>query len=682
MLTDYVLAVLTLYFAVRLLKVGQSEQQNSVRLWGGAFITTAIAAVAGGTSHGFALYLGEVAKVAIWKTTVYAIGLASFFMLSGTIISSVSPKISRWLLAATVLKFLVYAVWMVTHNDFRYVIIDYVPAMFGVILLQLYAFVSRRDKSVGWIIAGVLVSFVAAGIQQSGFTIHQHFNYNDLYHVIQMGAIYLLFRGAFLLRDRSLRILMGLVFYPRGGSAQVVRYLSQALMKLGHQVHLVTGSIHDGNPQHDAREFYRCLPLTEVDYTMAWRGFERGLNPISEQWEIPFHPSYEDKPDVPDRVFCKVSQSEYEALLRCWKKIFKEVNRHFQPRIVHLHHLNHMHLAAEVLPKIPKVTQFHGTEIKMLENAASLNKETLDQNVLYEFWHEILHKAVQQMHHYFAISADVCQRAKKQFSLQDSQITTIPNGVDVSIFKPLNWSPEEKLSFLRKILVLEPRGWDENGEPGSIRYTEADLKKFKTASGQLKPLLIYVGRFLDFKRVPLLIEAVAKVNQILHQNSKSRYNLLVCGGMPGEWEGQHPHTLACQLELSNVFFAGWLPHSILSQGLNLADVFVAPSYYEPFGQVFLEAMATGLPVIATHSGGPLSFVVDSGSDANGWFCEVDDVESLAQTICEAMTNVREMKRRGKNALALIQKKYNWTEIAKEYVKIYEQLVGESKLSCE
>ncbi|MFQ6115654.1 MAG: hypothetical protein ACE5NG_16460, partial [bacterium] len=120
----------------------------------------------------------------------------------GTIIASVLPELSRWLLAATVLKFVVYAVWMVTHNDFRYVIFDYVPAMLGVIVLQLYAFIDRKDRSVGWIVAGVLVSFAAAGIQQSGFTIHVHFNYNDLYHLIQMGAMFLLYKGACVLRDR------------------------------------------------------------------------------------------------------------------------------------------------------------------------------------------------------------------------------------------------------------------------------------------------------------------------------------------------------------------------------------------------------------------------------------------------------------------------------------------------
>jgi hypothetical protein len=52
-------------------------------------------------------------------------------------------------------------------------------------------------------VAGVMVSFAAAGVQQSGFALHQHFNHNDLYHVIQMAGVYLLYRGGRLLRSRA-----------------------------------------------------------------------------------------------------------------------------------------------------------------------------------------------------------------------------------------------------------------------------------------------------------------------------------------------------------------------------------------------------------------------------------------------------------------------------------------------
>ena len=220
----------------------------------------------------------------------------------------------------------------------------------------------------------------------------------------------------------------------------------------------------------------------------------------------------------------------------------------------------------------------------------------------------------------------------------------------------------------------EPQGWDESGLPGSVRYEPSDLWKFRDETGTMKPLAMFVGRFLDFKRVPMLVEAVSLVNRLFGDSDDPPFNLLVWGGMPGEWEGEHPHTVARSLGLSNVFFSGWLPHDMLSQGLDLADLVVAPSYNEPFGQVYIEAMATGLPVIATRSGGPLDFVVESGPRANGWFCEVDDVESLAATLHRALSDAEERERRGQNAMALIRDEYDWTEIARRYADVYQQMI--------
>ena len=492
-----------------------------------------------------------------------------------------------------------------------------------------------------------------------------------------------------------MKILMSLIFYPRGGSAQVARYLSRALIELGHEVRLITGTLDDGDPQHDANFFFGEIPLTLVDYTDAWRGFERGEDPLSDDWEIPFHPSYEDKSGVPDRVFYKLTDAEYTALLRCWTGVFEDVRERFRPDVLHLHHLTHAHVAAaQLLPSVPKLTQLHGTEIKMLERLDELSDERLDElsderldelsdepsekarspDELDHVGRGILSDAVDITNHFAAISPDIRERAIARLGIDENHITTIPNGVDTSLFQPLNWSKDEKWSFLQKILVEEPQGWDEGGVPGNVRYDESDIERLKDESGDLKPLLIFVGRFLDFKRVPLLLTAVSRVNQSFDSNHHPPFNLLVWGGMPGEWEGEHPHTVARSLDLPNVFFCGWLPHDVLSRGLNLADVLVAPSYNEPFGQVYVEAMATGIPVIATRSGGPLDFVVETGSSANGWFCEVDDLDSLTATLHQALMNETERKRRGINALALIRGEYDWKEIAHRYTEVYGHLI--------
>ncbi|RMF61481.1 MAG: hypothetical protein D6743_13465 [Calditrichaeota bacterium] len=202
MVTDYLLALLTIFLGAGLWKRGKATRQRSISLWSAAFLATAVAAAVGGTSHGFALYLSDWGRTAIWKATVYAIGLASLLMLAGTVLATTVGRARKILLTAAVLQFLLYAVWMVSHDDFKYVIYDYAPAMLVIIALMLFSFVARKAASAPWLIGGILLSFAAAGIQQSGFSLHPNFNFNDLYHVVQMGAMIVLYRGARQLQDR------------------------------------------------------------------------------------------------------------------------------------------------------------------------------------------------------------------------------------------------------------------------------------------------------------------------------------------------------------------------------------------------------------------------------------------------------------------------------------------------
>ena len=65
-----------------------------------------------------------------------------------------------------------------------------------------YAGITRYAKSAPWMAGGVLVSFMAAAVQVNGVALHAHFTHNDFYHVIQMGGVYLFYRGVLVLKDR------------------------------------------------------------------------------------------------------------------------------------------------------------------------------------------------------------------------------------------------------------------------------------------------------------------------------------------------------------------------------------------------------------------------------------------------------------------------------------------------
>ena len=114
-----------------------------------------------------------------------------------------SSAVGRWLTALFAVQFAVYAVWTIWHDDFVYVILEYVPAMVFVAAVSLWRWFGHGWAGGPWVVGGILVSFLAVGVQASGFALHQHFNHNDLYHVIQMVGFYLLYRGGGMLEDRS-----------------------------------------------------------------------------------------------------------------------------------------------------------------------------------------------------------------------------------------------------------------------------------------------------------------------------------------------------------------------------------------------------------------------------------------------------------------------------------------------
>jgi glycosyltransferase involved in cell wall biosynthesis len=212
-----------------------------------------------------------------------------------------------------------------------------------------------------------------------------------------------------------------------------------------------------------------------------------------------------------------------------------------------------------------------------------------------------------------------------------------------------------------------------NGKPGSIRYDDGDIERFRTPVG-LRPIILWVGRFLEFKRVPVLLQAFALARQRMDPPPV----LLMWGGYPGELEGVHPLELARTLGIENdTFFVGWRDHDDLVDALNCADLLVAPSVNESFGLVYIEAMACGTPPIATATGGPRDFIATSGETANGWTVRPDDPTDLANTICAALADPDEVLRRGRNGRTYAAREHGWSTVVDRYCQLYEQATGPS-----
>lgn len=199
-LTDYLLAAACFILAARLL--GRAKGHRAILLWAGAIGSTGVAAITAGIYHGFRLGMNEVWSAGVWKATMAAIGMGSFFFLSGAAFSAFSGRARKIILVVAVIQLAAYLLWLAADDDFRYAVYNYALAMIFVLGVQVYIWTKRREPSACWIGAGIVVSLLGALIQANGVSIHPHFNHNDLYHVVQTAGVYCFYRGGLLLTDR------------------------------------------------------------------------------------------------------------------------------------------------------------------------------------------------------------------------------------------------------------------------------------------------------------------------------------------------------------------------------------------------------------------------------------------------------------------------------------------------
>jgi glycosyltransferase involved in cell wall biosynthesis len=374
--------------------------------------------------------------------------------------------------------------------------------------------------------------------------------------------------------------------------------------------------------------------------------------------------------------------------------------------VFHLHHLTPQFDAVrDHWPDVPVVAHLHGTELKLIEAIreraaiAARFGETLEtmpeaaahlQGVEHqldptelellrttrwpswrhgEFWADRLTRHARQAAHLIAVSPQTRDAAISVLGVRSEDITVIANGVDIDRFRPQSRVPGARRATFRRALVDDPRGWSKSGPPGTLAYREADLDRLLGEHDEAT-VFLFVGRFLLFKRVELLIRAFAQARQRFSRPA----SLVIWGGHPGEWEGEHPVTVAEKVGPDGIYFAGWRGHDDLPDGLAASDVLVVPSVADPYPQVPLEAMAVGLPVIASASGGLLSMVNLDPARPTGWLVPPDDLAALADALVSVANNPTDIARRGANALAHARADLSWDGLVTQFEAVYDKVV--------
>lgn len=148
----------------------------------------------------------------------------------------------------------------------------------------------------------------------------------------------------------------------------------------------------------------------------------------------------------------------------------------------------------------------------------------------------------------------------------------------------------------------------------------------------------------------------------------SHIKFLVLGKGPLEEE---LHSLAKQTGVEErVLFLGEIGHGEMPKYLRISDIYLRASLSEGLGSSFLEAMAAGLPVIATNVGGIPDFLTDK---VTGLFCKARDPKDIAERVKELLEQNELRVSIIQNAKNMVEEKYDWNAIVSRMKKIFDGL---------
>lgn len=191
LLSDLVLAAVSATLAIRLRRA-TGRDNTPARGWVWTLALAATSSALGGLSHGIGPELPPREEALLWRATLWTLSLAAGAM-AWSLIDELLPSASRrtWRVVVGI-KAAVFIGLTAIRPLFVFAIVDYGTAMLAWLAASIVCGRAWR----GWFAAGVAVSILAAGVQQTGPDLAAYFNHNDLYHLIQIGALWLLYRGA------------------------------------------------------------------------------------------------------------------------------------------------------------------------------------------------------------------------------------------------------------------------------------------------------------------------------------------------------------------------------------------------------------------------------------------------------------------------------------------------------
>ncbi|MBT0995286.1 glycogen synthase [Cellulomonas sp. DKR-3] len=227
---------------------------------------------------------------------------------------------------------------------------------------------------------------------------------------------------------------------------------------------------------------------------------------------------------------------------------------------------------------------------------------------------------------------------------------------------------------------IDLEGWRRPTSPADAAAAEATVREL--GIDPTRPAVVFVGRITRQKGLPYLLRAAERL--------PADVQLVLCAGAPDtpEIAAEVAGLVADLRERRSgvVWIEQMLPRPDLVAVLAASTVFVCPSVYEPLGIVNLEAMAVGLPVVGTATGG-IPEVVDDG--VTGWLVPIDQVQDgtgtprdperfvadLAAALTDAVSDEARAAAWGAAARRRVEEHFSWDAVAEQTVEVYRRVLG-------
>ena len=298
-----------------------------------------------------------------------------------------------------------------------------------------------------------------------------------------------------------------------------------------------------------------------------------------------------------------------------------------RPDIIHSRNMAALEsqLCSLGLANVKRVHGEHGREVNDLEG----------RNWKYLIFRKFMRLFI---HRYIAVSKDLANWLAQVVGVRAQKVRQIYNGVDHNRFATQNVKP----------LALLPARWLSLG-------------------GIL--VVGTVGRLTPVKDQQLLLRAIAHLREVRPELG-DQVRLVMVGDGPLHVELSQRIE---ELELQEIVWLAGDRDDVPSL-LQTMDVFVLPSLGEGISNTVLEAMASGLPVIATAVGGNVELVEEG---FNGSLIPVGDVLALSSALVKLLQNKDERATQGVNARTRVCQNFDWNRTVNAYLGVYDELLGNS-----